>query len=125
MTVLEDLNYADDIGLLSIKHQDAQQNAERLSKIANTIGLKVNTKKTQVLRKNTRVNDPVMINGTYLQDADDFTYFSTKVTTSGDCDQEINIRICKANQAFAILKRVWRMTNFSVHTKIKIFRSNV
>ena len=32
-------------------------------KTASTIGLKVNTRKTQVLRKNTRVNNPVMIDG--------------------------------------------------------------
>ena len=61
MTVLEGQDYADNIGLLSSKHQDAQRKAERLSKTANTIVLKVSTKKTQVLRKNTRVNDPVMI----------------------------------------------------------------
>ena len=53
MTVLEDLDYADAISLLSSKHQDAQQIAEHLSKTANTIGLKVSTKKTQVMRKNT------------------------------------------------------------------------
>ena len=29
--VLEDLDYTDDIGLLSSKHQDAQQKAEHLS----------------------------------------------------------------------------------------------
>ena len=63
MTVQEDLDCADDIGLLSSKLQDAQQKAERLSKTANTIGLKVSTKKTHVLRKNTRVNKPVMVDG--------------------------------------------------------------
>ena len=77
MTVLEDLDYADNISLLSSKHQDAQQKAERLSKTANTIGLKVNTKTTQVLRKNTRVNDPVMIDGKHLEDVEDFTYLGT------------------------------------------------
>ena len=45
MAVLDDLDYADDIGLLSSKHQDDRQMAERLSKTANTHGLKVNTKK--------------------------------------------------------------------------------
>ena len=45
MAVLDDLDYADDIGLLSSKHQDAQQMAERLSKTINTLGLKVNEKR--------------------------------------------------------------------------------
>ena len=84
MTVLEDLDYADDSGLLSSKHQDGQQNAEYLSKTANTIDFKVNTKKTQVQRKNTRVNEPVMIDGKHQEDVDEFTYLGTNVTTTGD-----------------------------------------
>ena len=68
MTVLEDLDYADDISLLSSKHQEGLPKAERLSKTINTIGLNVNTKKSQVLRKNTGVNDPVMIDGKHLED---------------------------------------------------------
>ena len=48
MAVLEDLCYADDIRLLSSKHQDVQQKAERLSKTAGTIGFRVNTNKTQL-----------------------------------------------------------------------------
>ena len=71
MTILEDLDYADDIGQISSKHQDAQQKAERLSKTVSTIGLKVNTKTTQVLRKKTRVNDPVMIGRKHLEDVEE------------------------------------------------------
>ena len=70
MAALEDLDYADNIGLLSSKHQDAKEKSERLSNKANTIGLKVSTKKTKVQRNNTRVNDPVMIDGKHLEDAE-------------------------------------------------------
>ena len=73
ITVLENLEYADNIGPLSSKHKDAQQKVERLSKTANTVGLNVNTMKAQVLRKNTRVNDPVMIDGRHLEDFEEFT----------------------------------------------------
>ena len=125
MTVLEDLDYADSIRLLSSKHQDAQQKAERLNKTASTIGLKVYTKKTQVLRKNTRVNDPVMIDGKHIEVVEAFTYLDkARVVTTGDCHQEINTRISKAIKTSAMLRPVWRATNLSVHTKIKIFRSN-
>ena len=61
MTVQEDLDYADDISLLSSKHLDVRQKVERLRKTANTTGLKLNTMKFQVLRKNTGVIDQVMI----------------------------------------------------------------
>ena len=116
MKVLEDLHYAGDISPLSSNHLDAQQKVEHLSKPANSIGLKVNTKKTQVLRKNTRVNDPVMIDKKHLEDIEEFTYLGTNVTTTCDCDQEVNTRISEANHAFAMLKPVWKITKFCVHT---------
>ena len=50
---------------------------KKVSKTANTIGLKVSTKKTQVLRKNTRLNDPVMIDGKHLEDVEEFSYLGT------------------------------------------------
>ena len=76
MTVLEDLGSADDIGLLFSKHQDAQQKAESLSKTPSTIGLKVNTE-DHVLRKNTRVRDPITIDGRHLEDVEEFAYLGT------------------------------------------------
>ena len=76
MTVLEDLDYADDISLLSSKHMDVKHKAERLCKTANTIGLIVNKEKTEVLKKNTRVNDSVMIDGKHIEGVEEFTYFA-------------------------------------------------
>ncbi len=67
-SLLEDLDYADDLGLLSHKHQDIQQKTEKLCEIASTIGLKVNSKKTKVMRKNATVNTPVSIDGTPVED---------------------------------------------------------
>ncbi|KAK3549305.1 hypothetical protein QTP70_034532 [Hemibagrus guttatus] len=122
---LEDLDYADDLGLLAHRHQDIQQKTEKLSEIASTIGLKVNNKKTQVLRKNVTSNTPIAIDGTPLEDVQEFVYLGSKVTTDGDCNKDINTRVSKANQAFAMLKPIWRTTSLSIHTKIKIFRSNV
>ena len=77
------------------------------------------------MRKNTRVGDPITINDQPLQDVDEFIYLGSKVTTDGDCAREINTRISKANQAFAMLKPIWRTTSLSMHTKLRIFKSNV
>jgi hypothetical protein len=124
-SLLDDLDYADDIGLLASRNQDIQQKTQQLALSASTIGLRVNIGKTQVMRKNTRVGDPITINGQPLQDVDEFIYLGSKVTTDGDCAREINTRISKANQAFAMLKPIWRTTSLSMHTKLRIFKSNV
>ena len=49
---VEDLNFADDIVLLSQRHSDSQVKTSRMTSAAKSIGLKVNIKKTKVLRKN-------------------------------------------------------------------------
>ena len=67
--------------------------AEPHSKRANTIGLKIVIAKTQFPRKNTRMSDSVMFDKKHLEDKEEFPYFGTKVTTTGDFDNEINIRI--------------------------------
>jgi hypothetical protein len=57
---------------LSQRHQDIQQKTERLSETTSTFGLKFNQKKTQVMRKNTSSNTPVTLNGTPLEDIQEF-----------------------------------------------------
>ena len=69
--------------------------------------------------------DPVMIDGKHLENVEEFSYFGTRVTTTGDCNQGFNTKISKAAKSFAMLKPVWRTTNLSFHTKIKIFRGNM
>ncbi|XP_062601333.1 uncharacterized protein LOC134263048, partial [Saccostrea cucullata] len=51
---LEDLDFADDIDLLSHKLQDAQEKLSRLAPEAQTTGLKINTKKAEVIK----INEP-------------------------------------------------------------------
>ncbi len=87
--------------------------------------LKVNSKKTKVMKKNATVNTPVNIDGAPLEDVQEFVYLGSKMTADGDCDVEVNVRISKANQSFAMLKSVWRSTNLSLHTKIRIYKGNV
>ncbi len=62
---------------------------------------------TKVMRKNATVNTPVSIDGTPLADVQEFVYLGSKMTADGDCDVEMNVRINKANQAFAMLNSVW------------------
>ncbi|KAL3873199.1 hypothetical protein ACJMK2_036344 [Sinanodonta woodiana] len=62
-SMLDDLDYADDIGLLASKHQDIQQKTQQLVQTANTIGLRVNIEKTKVLKKNIRAGNPTAQRG--------------------------------------------------------------
>lgn len=124
-SILEDLDYADDIVLLSSRFLDIQQKTSSLADYASMIGLKVNTKKTKAMRCNAPVETPITLNGKQLEEVNDFSYLRSKMSSDGDCEKEIDVRISKANQAFAMLRNIWKSKTYSLKTKLKIYRSNV
>ena len=58
---LEDLDFADDVALLSHKQQDAQEKLHRVAEEAEKTGLQINIKKTEVMRVNNKQKDPVQL----------------------------------------------------------------
>ena len=51
-SVLDDLDYADDVALMSSRFADLQEKTERLAATADIVGLKINPRKTKTLRMN-------------------------------------------------------------------------
>ena len=72
-----------------------------------------------------RTNESIMVNGKVLDEVDHFTYLGSNVSTSGDGEEEIQVRISKASQAFASFRGTWRSKNICQKTKIQFFKSNV
>jgi hypothetical protein len=124
-TQLEDLDYADDIALLSSKHQHLQEKTERLCKHAESIGLQINTDKTKVLRFNHKVANLIRIKEKDIQDVDTFTYLGAIVNKTGGSTEDIKHRLGLARNAFAILGPLWKSNKYSRRTKLRIFNSNV
>ena len=121
-SVLEDLDFADDIVLLAHRHQDMQDKTNALATTAGNLGLKINIKKTRHLRMNSRNNESILVNGEVVDGVDHFTYLGSKVSTSGDGEEEILVWISKGSQAFASLRSTWRSKNISQKTKIRFFK---
>ena len=68
-SILEDLDYADDIGLLPNRHKDMQENMDKLTTTAPQIGLKLNTAKTKLMRINYKTDNPITITNINNSDA--------------------------------------------------------
>ena len=69
-TKLEDLDFADDIALLSSTRQHIQTKTDKLTHEAESVGLKVNVDKCKLLRINSGSNDVVEVNGRGIEDFD-------------------------------------------------------
>ena len=125
MKKLKDLDFADDLALLSHHLQDMQEKVDSLREASKRVGLKINSQKTKVLRTNHKQEAPITIEGAAVEDVKEFVYLGSKISHTGGTDEDITARIKKARQAFAILRPVWMSTAIQTHTKLRIFDSNV
>jgi endonuclease/exonuclease/phosphatase family metal-dependent hydrolase len=122
---LEDLDFADDIALLSHKFSDMQSKVDSLMEESSKVGLRPNTSKTKEMRLNNRSSESFKINGADIETVDDFTYLGSVVAADGGTPKDISSRINKARATFSKLKNIWRDNNISLKTKTKVFNACV
>ena len=67
----------------------------------------------------------MLIAGERIEEVDEFTYLGSIVSKKGGTDEDIQARIGKARQAFAMLRPIWRSTALTTRTKLRVFSSNV
>ncbi|VDP58735.1 unnamed protein product [Schistosoma margrebowiei] len=99
---LDDLDFADDLALLS---QTQQQMQER--------------------RTNTEYTNPITIDGEDLEDVKTFTYLGSIIDEQGGSDADVKARIGKARAAYLKLKIIWNSKQLSTNIKVRIFNTNV
>lgn len=123
--ILEDLDYADDLCLLSHTHQDMQTKLNDLRREAGGTGLKINCAKTQEMRSGVANQTPLRIGADDVKRVHNFTYLGSVVSEVGGTEEDITSRIAKARATFAQLRPVWQSRKLTRRIKLKIFRSNV
>ena len=124
-TALEDLIFADDMGLISSTWSHMQRKTSRLERNAVYVGPKMSVKKTKVMRINARRQESIKISGSEIEDTDEFTYLGSTVTKDGGAEADIRKRLSKARNSFNILGKVLKSESYSRKTKLRLFQSNV
>ncbi|RUS74991.1 hypothetical protein EGW08_017258 [Elysia chlorotica] len=124
-STLEDLDFADDLALLSHTHNHMQEKTARLSNFAKQVGLKINKKKTEVMMLNISNQSPIEVNGENLPTTEEFTYLGSKVRHDGGAGTDIQSRLSKARNSFRMLNNVWRSSQYKVKTKLRLYQSCV
>nr|KAG5706336.1 hypothetical protein BaRGS_026118 [Batillaria attramentaria] len=124
-TQLDDLDFADDLALLSHSHSQMQDKTTCLEATSAGTGLKINRKKTELMKINTTANTPVTVGGEPIREEESFVYLGSVVDGQGGTDRDVTARIGKARAAMVMLKNVWASKVVSIRTKLRIFNSNV
>ena len=113
------------IALLSHSHKQMQEKTTRLEQIAAQTGLRINSKKTKVMKILSRNMEPIKLSTGIVEEVQQFTYLGSIVSTDGGTEEDVKARLWKARVAFHMLDKLWKSKIISRHTKLKIFNSNV
>lgn len=121
---LEDLDFADDICLLSHKMSDMIEKTNHLIELSKIAGMKINVSKTKLMKIGNS-KETLQIYGTNVEEVNIFQYLGSQITKDGGAQTDVTCRIKKARQAFGMLNNIWKSSQISRSLKLKIYKSNV
>lgn len=113
MRQLEDLEYADDITLISSMWAQAQTKLERPGGNSIGPGLKINIDKSKLLRLKAR------------RHTESYFYHGVSFNNSGGTEQETRRKFGRARSAFYRLSKALGTSEFRLETKVRTFNSNI
>ncbi|VDP60543.1 unnamed protein product [Schistosoma curassoni] len=103
---LDDLDFADDLVLLSHTQQQIQEKTTSVAAASAAVGLNTHKGKSRILRYNTECTNPITIDGGDLEDVKTFTYLGSIIDEHGGSDADVEARIGKARAAYLQLKNI-------------------
>ena len=118
---ITDLDFADDIALLSDTAAQAQELLRKVENAACCVGLHMNVKKTQFMTFNQPDVEIRTVDGSSLEEVNDFKYLGSWVQST---EQDIRVRKALAWKACNKLSKIWKYT-LSRDLKVKLFQATV
>ena len=123
LDMLEDLDFADDVALLSHAHQHMREKTCHLNKFGQQVGLQISKRIMEVMTLNVNAPAPVLLDDRAPPSTETFTYLGSIVRQDGGTNKDIQSRLSKAMNAFRSLNAVWRSSQYSIKTKLKFYQS--
>ena len=124
-TQLDDLDFADDIALVSHNHSQMQDKTSTVNQLSGSIGLCIHPGESKMLKIKTEDIQAITVGGKPLEVVENFTYLGSVIDHSGGTAADVRSRVAQARTAFKTLDKIWRDRTISTKTKIRLFNSNV
>ena len=122
---LQDLDFADDIAILSSTTTHLQEMSDDLIMNSKKTGLNISKKKSKIMCVNSSPTRTINIDGEPLDHIEEFTYLGSVISTDNSAQKDIKARLNKARCVFSRLKNIWKSKQYSLSTKVRIYNSNV
>ena len=117
-SLLKDIRFADDQGMVAETERGLQIIMNRLNDASKEYGMKINIKKTKVMKvsKQGGGNVNIVLNEERIKQVRKFRYLGSLITDNGSCSKEIKARIGMAKTAF---NRRRELLTRSISRKVK------
>ncbi|KAH9591680.1 glycolipid transfer protein domain containing [Schistosoma haematobium] len=122
---LDDLDFADDLALLSHTHEQMQIKTASVAAVSSSVDLNIHKGKIKVLKYNTENTNPIRLDGETLEDVESFTYLGSIIDVQGGPDADVKVRTDKAMASFLQLKNIWNSKQLSTNIKVRTFNTSV
>ena len=122
-TTIDNLDFADDLALLSHTQQQMQDKTDTVSYNSTRIGFHIYPTKTKVLRINATNTNQVILGGEDLE-VESFTYLGSNVDKSGGTDADVRVRIGKSKGSLLLAEEYLAFINHISQIKDKDLQHN-
>ena len=122
---LADLDFADDIALLSNTRNALQDMTTDLQNNGRKVGLRISSEKMKAMIVGEHQAIPLTVDQKDIEYVDKFQYLGSYMSRTGDVDTDIHARIGKASAVFRRLHNVWRCSSIDMNTKLRLYTSVV
>ena len=117
------LGYADDTSLMAESEEELKRLLMKVKEEREKAGLKLNIKKTKIM-----ASGPItswQIDGEKMETMTNFIFLGSKITTDGDCSQEIKRCLLLGIKAMTNLDSILKSRDTTLLTKVSIVKAMV
>ncbi|VDO79494.1 unnamed protein product [Schistosoma curassoni] len=111
---LDDLDFSDDLVLLSHTQKQIQENTTNLATASAAVGLNIHKGKSKILRYNTACNIRTTLDGEDFEDVKTFTYLGSIIDEHGGSDADVKVSIGKSGAEYLQLKHICNSKQLSI-----------
>ena len=119
---INNLRYSDDTTLMA-ESEELKSLLMKVKEESEKVGLKLNIQKTEIM-----ASGPITsweIDGKTMQTVRDFIWGGSKITSDGDCSQEIKRCLLLGRKAMTNLDSILKSRDFTLPTKVNLVKAMV
>ena len=120
---INNLRYADDMTLMTESEEELKSLLMKVKEESEKAGLKLNIQKTKIMACSLITS--WQIDGETMETVTDFIFFSSEITTDGDCSHEIKRLLLLGSNVMINLDKILKSRDITLLTKVRLVKAMV